>query len=115
MSQRKKSNEILTKKRKEESEIIDNHLGTENMENRSGKEESKIIDNHLGIENIENRNQTTRETENIENIFATENPTIKDVLIILREIYSSQQFISVTKKKKKSRRNTGTKAKYEKT
>lgn len=60
MSQNKKSHKSQTKKEKAESEIIDDCL----------------------------------ETENIENIFTSKDPTIKDVLIILREIMNSVQFMS---------------------
>lgn len=40
---------------------------------------------------IENNNQ---ELGSIEEIFSYENPTIKDILVILKEIFTSQQFIA---------------------
>lgn len=54
---------------------------TQKQKNNKGKKYLTTIEN-------------TSEIEKIEDIFSYENPTIKDILVILKEIFVSQQFIA---------------------
>lgn len=61
-------------------------------------EESSEIENREQSECREDKNQNRiediSENENIEKIFTCENPTNKDILVILKEIFNSQQFLA---------------------
>lgn len=61
-------------------------------------EESPEIENRDQSECRENKNENRieniSEDENIEKIFTCENPTNKDILVILKEIFKSQQFLA---------------------
>lgn len=47
-----------------------------------------------GRKNSGSTTENTQDLENIEDIFNYENPTIKHILVILKEIFTSQQFIA---------------------
>lgn len=80
MSPNKRSKKSLDESRKTDSRIIDKSQEYTNVE-EGGKTQSSTIDEKPEITNIEE-------------IFRYKNPTMKHILIILREIYSSQQFVT---------------------